>query len=429
MFALLSQRNFCLLWVAHTLSILGDYVFFIAITFWVYEQTGSASATAAVLIVSTVPGILFAPLAGVLVDRWERRSIMLAVESARAVLFLALLGTIFVQPHTLWPIYVVGFLQSALATFFWSARGALLPQMIEPPSLLVANALYMVSDGAVRVIAPSLSAFILLNFGPPGVVTIDATTFLISVGSICLLTSIPLQDIEVASSSEDIPRPSQIVDVPAKREQRTQMTGNANHHVRGLLMLGSIVAYTAGTLSILFPVFVRTMLSAGPLAFGWILTAQAIGEGAMSLLLGRIPPRRGRFAGIGIVSGGLAVGGFVLMLIVSIHTLFSSLLLNLIFGAMTAAVTLQLLTLLQQRVANRFLGRTLATYTAAQALAQVGGMGIASATFAHIGLLWLMMFDGALYLLGSGLAWIVLTGHDDSGLRKSEKIHQKYPER
>jgi hypothetical protein len=55
--ALLSQQNFCLLWVAHTISILGDYVFFIAMTFWIYEQTGSASATGAVLIASTVPSL------------------------------------------------------------------------------------------------------------------------------------------------------------------------------------------------------------------------------------------------------------------------------------------------------------------------------------------------------------------------------------
>lgn len=425
MLALLSRRNFCLLWVAHSFSIFGDYVFFIAITFWVYEQTRSASATGAVLIVSAVPGILFAPLAGVLVDRWERRSIMLAAESARAVLFLALFGAIIVQPQALWPIYIVGFLQSALASFFWSARGALLPQMIEPPLLLAANALYLVSDGAVRVIASSLSAFFLLQWGPPGVIISDAATFLISVGSIWLLTSPPVHQGEAVSSSEEFPPLSQIVDVRAKR----QSIQSANQYVRGLLIPGSIVAYTAGTLSILLPVFVRTMLSAGPLAFGWLLTAQAIGEGGVSIVLGRIPAARGRFMVPGLVSGCLAVGGFVLVLMVSMHLLVPCLLVNLIFGAMTAVTTVQLLTLLQQRVANRFLGRTLATFTAIQALAQVAGMGIASAALAHIGVMWLIAFDGGLYLLGSGLVWILLTGHSDSGMGKSEKTHPEHQKR
>jgi len=84
-------------------------------------------------------------------------------------------------------------------------------------------------------------------------------------------------------------------------------------------------------------------------------------------------------------------------------------LLNLIFGAMTAGTTIRLLTCLQQRVANRFLGRVLATYTAIQALTKVGGIGVASATVASTGVTWLLIFDGALYLLGSGLAWVLLT--------------------
>ena len=128
MLALLSQRNFCLLWVAHTISIVGDYVFFIAITFWIYEQTSSASATGAVLITSTLPALIFAPLVGVVVDRWPRRGIMLVAESARAGLFLALLGAVMLRPEMIWPIYVAGFAQSALAAFFWPARSAMRPR-------------------------------------------------------------------------------------------------------------------------------------------------------------------------------------------------------------------------------------------------------------------------------------------------------------
>ena len=102
------------------------------------------------------------------------------------------------------------------------------------------------------------------------------------------------------------------------------------------------------------------------------------------------------------------------MLMAHLHSLVPSLLLNLIFGAMTAATTVQLLTFLQLRVANHFLGRMLATYTAVQALAQVVGMGVASIAVLPIGPMWFLMFNGTLYLLGSGLAWILLRGEDES---------------
>ena len=407
MFALLTQRNFLLLWVAHTISILGDYVFFIAITFWIYERTGSAAATGAVLIVSTVPMVLFAPLAGMVVDRWDRRRIMCVAESSRAVLFLSLLAVVIVQPSVLWPIYVVAFVQSALATFFWPARGALLPQMIEPSALLAANALYMVSDSVVRILAPSLGALVLLRLGPAGIIIIDAASFIISAGSVCLLTSNVSRQIEDVlplggrlASEENQALP---LHTPIKSGERIYV----RRYVNGLFILGAIVMYTAGTLSILLPVFVHTVLSAGPLAYGWMLTAQAIGEGAMSLLVGRGSTQQGQVRVIGFVSGCLAVGELMLALIVYIRMLVPGLLLNMVFGAMTAATSVQLLTWLQKSVDRRFSGRALATYMGVQALAQVVGMGVAGVMVDGVGVLWLLVFDAGLYVAGSVLVWML----------------------
>ena len=407
MLALLTQRNFLLLWAAHTISILGDYVFFIAVTFWMYERTGSAEATGAVLIVSTVPVVLFAPLAGMIVDRWDRRRIMLGAESARAVLFLGLLVAVLVRPSVLWPIYVVAFVQSALAAFFWPARSALLPQMIKSSALLASNSLYMLSDSVVRILAPSLSALILLCLGLPGIIVLNAASFIISAGSVCLLTFPEAQSFEDVLPSErsDESRAMPLnTDAPTNVGERM----DASRRVRGLFILGAIVAYTAGTLSILLPIFVRTMLFAGPLVYGWLLTTQAIGEGAMSVLVGQGSVRRRKVRVMGFVSGCLVGGGLALVLIVRLHMLISSLLLNLIFGAMTAATAVRLLTWLQQRVNGRFSGRALVAYAGVQAMAQVGGMGVASVMVGRIGVLNLVMFDVALYIVGSVLVWILL---------------------
>jgi MFS family permease len=420
MFALLAQRNFFLLWAAHTISILGDYVFFIAITFWVYAQTGSAAATGAVLISSTVPIPLFAPLAGALVDRWDRRRIMLVAESARALLFLALLVMFLMQPRTLWPIYVVGFLQSALAAFFWPARSALLPQFIQPPSLLAANALYLVSDSGVRVIAPALSAFALLHLGPASIILTDAATFLLSAGCISLLTLPTAPQGGIGSSAIGKSSSARSAEPEGQRRSGQRISVSAKRATWaypevGLLLLGALTTYTAGTLSILLPIFVRTTLAAGPLAYGWLLTAQAVGEGAMSLLVGRLSPRARQARVACFVSSALALGALALIFIASLHRLVPALLLNALFGAMMAATSVFLLTLLQQRVANHLLGRTLAAYTATQTLAQVGGIGIASALVARIGVSRFLALDGALYLLGSGFAFWLLRRTNHSG--------------
>jgi MFS transporter, DHA3 family, macrolide efflux protein len=436
MFALLRERTFFLLWIAHTISILGDYVFFIAITFWIYAQTGSAFATGAVLITSTIPAFLFAPLAAMLVDWWDRRRIMLVAESARALLFLGLLGFLSREPQALWSIYLVGFLQTALAAFFWPARGALLPQLIEPPSLLAANAWYQVSDSGVRILAPALSAFALLQVGPGGVIILDVASFVLSAGCISLLTLPPQPQVGIGSPpvSRSSPAystgpqaqalPLQGSESSTKPARWIPVEGIATSGVSGLLLLGVLVTYTAGTLSILLPIFARTTLDSGPLAYGWLLTAQAIGEGAMSLFLGRTPPRGGPVKDLRFISGGLALGGLSLIFIASLHTLVSGLLLSVLFGAMMAAVSVHLLTLLQQRVANRFLGRTLATYAAVQTLAQVGGMGVATFMSGWVGVLVLLVLDGLACLAGSGFAWRRLMREDDpsSDAPKSQEV-------
>ncbi|HLY32249.1 MAG TPA: MFS transporter, partial [Ktedonobacterales bacterium] len=205
MLSLLSQRNFLLLWLAHTVSILGDYVFFIAMTFWVYARTGSSVATSAILIASGGPIALLAPLAGKAVDRWSRRHIMLVAEGTRATLFLALLAFLVIWPANLWPLYVVGFAQSVCAAFFWPARSATLPQLVPAPSLLPANALYQLSDGVVRVCAPTLASAVLLFLGAPGVTAFDALTFLVSAGCIAMLTTLTLYPTGISSAEERTP--------------------------------------------------------------------------------------------------------------------------------------------------------------------------------------------------------------------------------
>lgn len=416
MLTLLLQRNFFLLWMAHSVSILGDYIFFMAITFWMYRQTGSALVTGSVLISSTVPAMLFAPLAGRIVDSWDRQAIIFVAESARAVLFLGLLGAFIAQPHILWPIYIVGFLQSALAAFFWPARGALLPEIITPSALLTSNALYTLSDSGARIIAPTLASLALLHLGAPGVITIDAVSFVISAGSVCLLTLPGRKSLKICLKrktpfSLSREKPS----LPASLQANAQRTTSKFHtpfRIGGLFLLGSSAAYIAGTLSILFPIFVQANFAAQPLAYGWMLTAQAAGEGAMSLLLGKTSLPKGRAGTIGILSGYLAGEGFVLVLLTYQHELMPGLCLNLIFGAMTAGATIWLLTGLQQGVSNHFLGHIMAKYAAFQAFAQVSGMCLVSATVAHFGVGELLACDGALLFFSSILAWLLLAKHN-----------------
>ena len=88
MLAVLRQRNFSLLWFGGVLSVVGDFFLFIALPFFVYERTGSALATGAMFAAETLPRLLFGSVAGVFVDRWDRKKTMVFADVSRAVILL-----------------------------------------------------------------------------------------------------------------------------------------------------------------------------------------------------------------------------------------------------------------------------------------------------------------------------------------------------
>src|SRR5215207_4222386 len=109
MFRLLRQRNFALLWFAGLTSMIGDWVLFISLPIYTYNLTQSTLATGLMFMVGTLPRILLGSLAGVYVDRWDRRKTMAAADWSRAVLILLLL---FVRSaEWIWIVYLVAFIE------------------------------------------------------------------------------------------------------------------------------------------------------------------------------------------------------------------------------------------------------------------------------------------------------------------------------
>ena len=90
MLAILRQRNFALLWLGSLISFVGDWVLFIALPVYIYDLTGSALATGGMFIAQTAPRLLFGSIAGVFVDRWDRRRTMIVANLLSAAVLLLL---------------------------------------------------------------------------------------------------------------------------------------------------------------------------------------------------------------------------------------------------------------------------------------------------------------------------------------------------
>lgn len=187
MLATLRQPNFALLWTAGLVSQIGNWVLIAALPFYVYERTGSTLASGMIWIAYTLPGLLLGSVAGVFVDRWDRKRTMVVVNLLQAALMLVLL--LMGSAEWLWLVYLVALLESALGQFFAPAENSLLPSLVGEERLLQANALNSLNNNLARVVGPSLGGALFGFFGLQAVVLVDSASFLVAGVLISLISS------------------------------------------------------------------------------------------------------------------------------------------------------------------------------------------------------------------------------------------------
>src|SRR5919202_4335568 len=178
MLAVLRQRNFALLWFGQLISLVGDWVLLLALPFFVYELTGSTLATGGIFMALTLPRLALGSVAGVFVDRWDRRRTMIAADLARAAVLLLLL--LVRSPGQVWLVYVAAFLEAAISHFFSPAKNALLPRLVGEEQLVPANSLNSLSESLTRLVGPALGGVLFSALGIGPVVAIDSASFLVS---------------------------------------------------------------------------------------------------------------------------------------------------------------------------------------------------------------------------------------------------------
>ena len=176
------NRNFRLLYVGQTISQLGDWFNTVAVYALLLDLTGSARAVAWMLIVQMLPIALVGPLAGVVVDRLNRRHIMMAADLIRGCLILGLL--IVRRPDQIWIAYVVTALTVSAQAFFEPARTATIPNVTSSAELLPANALSSATWSAMLAIGASIGGLVTAAFGRNIAFVVNAASFFVSCGFI-----------------------------------------------------------------------------------------------------------------------------------------------------------------------------------------------------------------------------------------------------
>ena len=172
------NRNFRLLWFGQLVSQLGDWFNTVAVYALLYELTGSATAVAAMMVVQFLPIAIVGPVAGVIVDRHDRRRIMIGADLVRGV---AILGLLFADTaSTVWIAYAAIGVSVAAQGFFEPARSSTIPMVVDRADLLTANALSTASWSAMLAVGASLGGLVTALVGRDAAFLINSLSFFLS---------------------------------------------------------------------------------------------------------------------------------------------------------------------------------------------------------------------------------------------------------
>jgi MFS family permease len=170
--------SFSALWVGQLISLFGDRVHQVALIAFVYEVTDSPVAVALTFLVSTVPNLLFSPIAGTFVDRWDQKEVLVVSDILRAALVLLIPVAILIN---VWLAYPLVFLVTTVSIFFRPARVAILPRIVEERDLLAANSAMWVGETIGDLNYAIAGLFVVfLSSSLPLAFWFDAATYLAS---------------------------------------------------------------------------------------------------------------------------------------------------------------------------------------------------------------------------------------------------------
>ena len=277
------------------ISLGGDWFLVIALFSLVEAFTGSALAVGSLLLVQDFTSFALSPLAGVLVDRLDRRKLMVLADVARAILCV---GFLFARdPSSLWAVYVLYALLSAFSTVFFPASSAAMPNLVDEDDLSTANALSGSLWGTMLAIGAGLGGIVTAAVGRDAAIAIDAVSFLLSAA---LLVRIHRPFTRHTSEAHLRLREAAIETVRYARR---------DHRVLALLAVKGGWAFAGGVLVVL-PLLAKDVFAAGDLGIGLLLAARGVGA-LIGPFLGRAilgPEDRRLFITIGLSLAIFGIG-------------------------------------------------------------------------------------------------------------------------
>ncbi|MDJ0573568.1 MAG: MFS transporter [Xenococcaceae cyanobacterium MO_234.B1] len=179
------MRIFLTVWIGQVISLFGSKLSEFALGFWMLEQTyrdtGRISQFALIIFLIYLPKVIVSPIAGVLIDRWNRRSAMILSDGATCIVTLIIMLLALSDKLAVWHIYLAVTITSTFNAFQLPAYTAAIAQLVPPKQYSRANGMVQVSSGIAKIASPLVAGILMKLIALEGILTIDLITFFIAI--------------------------------------------------------------------------------------------------------------------------------------------------------------------------------------------------------------------------------------------------------
>jgi DHA3 family macrolide efflux protein-like MFS transporter len=179
--------GFSIVWIGQIVSVLASSMTGFAMTIWMYQKTESVIAMGLMQVFFITPFLLMSPIAGVMVDRYNRKLMMMVSDLAAGVGTLGILALFAIGKLEFWHLYVAAVLNGIGNTFQWPAYSAAISTMVPKEQYARANGMMSLVEAGPGVVAPLLAGALLPFIGLTGIMLIDVVTFVFAIGTLLIV--------------------------------------------------------------------------------------------------------------------------------------------------------------------------------------------------------------------------------------------------
>lgn len=342
----LFSKDFTLLWLGMSISQLGDGAGFIGLMWWIQTRTGSALVLGLMAMVRGLVNVALGPVGGVIADRLNKRTIIIAMDTTRGSIYASLAYLAFTdQLTTPLLLFLVG-LNSACSVFFNPSINASVPLLVAKSELPRANSLMQITGNIVSIIGYSAGGILAATIGTPLLLLIDSVSFLLS-----------------AVSELFIVIPTLVKAAKAGTESVWEGLKIGFSYVRNnmvlfrIIQLAAIINFVSAPFFILLPKYVQHTLHGSPALYGYIMAATMAGTLGASLIIATTKwVERNLWA----IKYGLLFQGISMVLMISIPRQWPVALIGIFLasGLINGLVNIYFGALMQRITAPEHLGKT-----------------------------------------------------------------------